>query len=307
MINFRYHLVSLTAVFLALALGVAMGATVVDRALVSTLEDQLQSVESRSDSVNDSNKRLETSLGNWDTFAAQAGDRLVAARLTGVPVALITIAGVDRDVVGRIRGALLAAGADPLPEVVLTAKFGLEDRAAARELASILDSGSGAPAKIRGDTVERLAASWAGAGPGGFLGELQNRSFAEVTPSPPDSGVPEFAALAPRYLVISSASADVANEDLAGPLVAAMAAAGLPVVAADVTRGDADSPEDTSPAAPFVGPLRDAGPVRSAVSTVDHAAGFRGRVATVLALVDLGDGKVGQYGTAPGAERLLPD
>ncbi len=83
MINFRYHLVSLTAVFLALALGVAMGAAVVDRALVSTLEDQLQAVESRSDSVNDSNERLETALGNWDTFSTQAGDRLVEARLAG--------------------------------------------------------------------------------------------------------------------------------------------------------------------------------------------------------------------------------
>lgn len=307
LINFRYHLVSLTAVFLALALGVAMGAAVVDRALVSTLEDQLQSVESRSDSVNDSNELLETAIGNWDTFAAQAGDRLVAARLTGVPVALITIAGVDRDVVGRMRAALQATGATPLPEVVLTAKFALEDTAAARELAATLDSAVGSPAKIRSDTIDRLVASWAGAGPMGFLGELQTRSFAEVTPSPADSGVPEFAALAPRYLVVSSASADVANEELAGPLVTAMAAAGLPVVAADVTRADDDARDDTSPEAPFVGPLRDAEPVRSAISTVDHAAGFRGRVAAVLALVDLGDGKVGQYGTAPGAERLLPD
>ena len=32
MINFRFHLVSLIAVFLALALGVVMGATVIDRA-----------------------------------------------------------------------------------------------------------------------------------------------------------------------------------------------------------------------------------------------------------------------------------
>ncbi|MBV9664035.1 MAG: copper transporter, partial [Actinobacteria bacterium] len=44
MINFRYHLVSLTAVFLALAIGIAMGATVVDQATVKLLRSQLESV-----------------------------------------------------------------------------------------------------------------------------------------------------------------------------------------------------------------------------------------------------------------------
>lgn len=307
MINFRYHLVSLTAVFLALALGVAMGAAVVDRALVSTLEDQLQAVESRSDSVNDRNEELEGSLGEWDTFAAQAGDRLVAARLAGVPVALVTVAGVDRDVVARLRAALEAAGATPVPEVVFTAKFGLQDPAAARELAGLIDSGPGAPARVRAEALERLVASWAGSGPEGFLGELRNRSFVEVTPSPAEAGVPEFVQLSPRYLVVSSSNPEVSNDDLAVPLVTAMAAAGLPAVAVDVTYADTNVTDDQAPAAPFVAPLREADQVRSAISTVDHGAGFRGRVAAILALVDLGAGRVGQYGTAPGAERLLPD
>ena len=37
MINFRFHIVSLIAVFLALALGIVMGATVVNRAIVDRL------------------------------------------------------------------------------------------------------------------------------------------------------------------------------------------------------------------------------------------------------------------------------
>ena len=44
MINFRFHLVSLTAVFLALGIGIAVGATVVDRATVDFLETRLKGV-----------------------------------------------------------------------------------------------------------------------------------------------------------------------------------------------------------------------------------------------------------------------
>ena len=47
MINFRYHIVSLIAVFLALAIGVIMGSAVIDRAIVNRLEDQQTSLERR--------------------------------------------------------------------------------------------------------------------------------------------------------------------------------------------------------------------------------------------------------------------
>ena len=51
MINFRYHLVSLTAVFLALAAGITIGAGVVDRATVTRIEGQLRNVDSRREST----------------------------------------------------------------------------------------------------------------------------------------------------------------------------------------------------------------------------------------------------------------
>ena len=41
MINFRFHLVSLVAVFLAIGVGVAMGASFVDRATVDTLRSRV--------------------------------------------------------------------------------------------------------------------------------------------------------------------------------------------------------------------------------------------------------------------------
>ncbi|MFN8028596.1 MAG: copper transporter, partial [Acidimicrobiia bacterium] len=55
MINFRFHVVSLIAIFLALALGVVIGAGVIDRGVVNTLNDRLDSVEAKSDRIKTEN------------------------------------------------------------------------------------------------------------------------------------------------------------------------------------------------------------------------------------------------------------
>ena len=51
MINFRFHLVSLIAIFLALALGVVIGAGVIDRGVVDTLDNRLEHVEAKADRI----------------------------------------------------------------------------------------------------------------------------------------------------------------------------------------------------------------------------------------------------------------
>ena len=53
-------------------------------------------------------------------------------------------------------------------------------------------------------------------------------------------------------------------------------------------------------------PHQEVGAIDDAVSTVDDLEDFRGRAATVLALADLGAGRVGHYGLGPGADRLVP-
>jgi hypothetical protein len=47
MINLRYHIVSLTAVFLAIGIGLTLGSTFLDRATVDNLQGQLESLETR--------------------------------------------------------------------------------------------------------------------------------------------------------------------------------------------------------------------------------------------------------------------
>lgn len=309
MINFRYHLVSLTAMFLALGLGIAMGATVVDRALVSGLEDQLDRVATRADSVAATNDHFEEELGAWDRFAEQAGDELVAGRLTGVPVVLVTFAGVNGDVVARLEAGLRNAGALVPAKILFTNRFALPDEAAAAELGSLVEAGSTDADEVRPEAARRVAEAWAGRVRPELEAELVAADFLEITgdgTSPP----PVIAELGARFLIVSSGEADVPNPSLSVPLVRAMGDLTLPVVAADITREDRDPPpnpeQDVDPE-PFVGPLRADESVLGRISTVDHAAGFRGRTAVFLALAELGENLVGQYGTGRGAERFLPD
>ena len=75
MINFRFHLASLVAIFLALALGVVIGAGVIDRGVVDALDNRFNRVESRSDEIQSQN----------DVLTAAASEQADAIKALGDP------------------------------------------------------------------------------------------------------------------------------------------------------------------------------------------------------------------------------
>ena len=80
MINFRFHLVSLVAVFLALALGVVMGSTVIDRAIVDRLSSQIDSVKKRADAERAENRALRDQMKGLENFIAQSQPQVTGRR-----------------------------------------------------------------------------------------------------------------------------------------------------------------------------------------------------------------------------------
>lgn len=116
MINFRYHIVSLTAVFLSLVIGIAMGTTVVSKATVDGLRTNLDRVEARSTKVQGENEKLLAILSDRNITDDALEERMltptVAGVLDGVPVVVITSAQTDRDMLDRALRALGASGAD---------------------------------------------------------------------------------------------------------------------------------------------------------------------------------------------------
>lgn len=134
MINFRYHVVSLTAVFLALVIGIAMGTTVVSKATVDGLRSNLSRAEARSSSVNATNHELTGNLKvlrDNNTAVDNALDEQVLApavkdELTDVPVLVLASKGIKAEVLERSLAALDAAGAKVDGTLVIDDRLALE-------------------------------------------------------------------------------------------------------------------------------------------------------------------------------------
>jgi hypothetical protein len=303
MVSFRFHLVSLIGVFLALGIGIAVGASVVDRATVTALERQLDAVGARADATNAENDRLRVDVERWERFADQAGDELVEGLLAGAEVIVVGVNGIDGTPVDSLRQSLLNAGARVHGTVWLTGRLRLAEPAQVQGLADALGVSPGSADLMRQALVDRVAA-WLATGAVSPLPPLRDAGFVDVDGGldptlPPPPGV--------RVVVVSGAKAEVPNEDLAVPLVAELARqAPRRVLAAEAGR----EPTAEAPAerAVFVGPLRADDRIDDRISTVDHLESYRGRVAAVLAVADLGEaGKVGHYGVGSRATRLVPE
>ena len=140
MIHFRYHLVSLMAVFLALAIGVAMGATVIDKAIVDALRVQVQSAERRADSVKRENDSLKNERAQDTSFLRSLSETVIAGRLDGAHVQFIAPEGLDESAVGDLVTGVENASGEVSSVLWLTNN--LKSDAYQKTLRTVLDSTS---------------------------------------------------------------------------------------------------------------------------------------------------------------------
>ncbi|MGI9023278.1 MAG: copper transporter [Acidimicrobiales bacterium] len=308
MINLRYHVVSLIAVFLALTVGIVMGSTVVDRVTVDALNERVSSVSRSVSNAEAENRRLNGELGTVREFADQARDHLVQGRLQGVPVLVVAVAGVDRTPVDGLRDALVESQATLAGTLWFTGKMRLDNDADLRVLATTLGLGVDQPEVLRGQALARVADTLGGTSDTALgdptLAALTTAGFVtyEAPPGqatsvlPPTSPLPESV----RVVLVSGAGAGVGDDRLALPLAQDLGPATGRLVA---TESGQDTPGGRGV---FVGLLRNDDAVAGRVSTVDNLETPMGQAAVVLALEDLAAPRTGHFGVGPGAQRLLP-
>jgi hypothetical protein len=132
-IDFRYHLVSIIAVFLALAVGLVVGST----ALSGKAEYFLSQAEHKALSINTSltkkNDALKSQVSADQTFAQASSQRLIGGLLPQDKVVLVVAPGANSAVTSGVTAALKQAGATVTGEVDLQQSF--LDTTAANETA----------------------------------------------------------------------------------------------------------------------------------------------------------------------------
>ncbi|HEU4900995.1 MAG TPA: copper transporter, partial [Actinomycetota bacterium] len=111
MISLRYHIVSLVAVFLALALGIVVGSTVLQEGTVSVLRATSEQVRQQSERNSRENVALKQEISRLQSFGTTVLPELVQDRLKGRSVVLVDTDKVDSGMRDAVRKVLEDAGA----------------------------------------------------------------------------------------------------------------------------------------------------------------------------------------------------
>ena len=265
MINFRFHIVSLTAVLLALGIGLVLGTTFLDDATVNGLERQLDGLENDLDRAQARNDEQQTQLdglprGGRRSSTSSSGERLYAGQLDGDPVLVVSTRGIDGELVDGVMSSLVQADADLLGVWWLTDRMLLDDESDVADLADALELSTDDVDRLRRNLAVQLADVLYGAsdvpaaGPTdaspaepALLARLREAGFIEYQlPDGVDGDVVRLPASGTRIVIVDGPDASVPATEVIVPVLAEMTADGpIPVVA---TQPTVDTGDDVDPA-----------------------------------------------------------
>jgi hypothetical protein len=305
LINFRFHLVSLVAVFLALALGIGMGATVIDKATVDSLKNRVTAVENDRNSANQRGDELQTQLDRVNAFDAAAESFVINGKLNNVPVVVIAVRGVDENPLNAVKKMVTTAGGQLTGTLWLPAKDALADGKSTSQLQADLGATSNDPNQLRQALMSLVSAVMAGATSPDAFKSLVNDGFLEWDGGTAGNDVTKVPFNSARILMCSGDQPAVPNAQLAIPLAQLLAVQPAKRLVA-IESGRDPSGNTSGERSIFLDPLRADAAVKGHLATVDDIETLEGQEATVLALWQLGAGKVGNYGVAGTADAPVP-
>jgi hypothetical protein len=309
-IDFRYHVISIVAIFLALATGIALGAGPLGKEFDQQLANQARQDREAKEDLRDQLDQTAQVLEFEGDFAEDLAPQLTDTRLADRTVAVFVLPGADEDTVDGVTSRIESAGAtvtamievqdsllDPaerqtaegIATEVLKGVQGLPDTEGAQSYQLIgysLARGYLATSEV-GAPVDQVAAAIDGAygdGGAGYLthdGDVRQRANLAVVIAGPPSEDPQVGQGELLAIMVQAMDTLSGGVVVTGPLPAA---------------GDNG----------YVGAVRDSA-ASDTVSTVDVADRPAGQVVTVLALDQQAEGSVGQYGAADSADEVMPE
>lgn len=306
MINFRYHVVSLTAVFLALAIGLVVGTAALNGPAADTLGDQVDALRKANTGLRERVTGLEDQANREEQFVNAAAPIMLDSKLANRRVLIVTLTSGRTHLEG-VTSKLTIAGARPVGTITLQDKFFQPE-----ESTALLELASKAPASIpvtalpvNTDGVETSSALIAAVlldtkltvsvnDVNEVLTAYSKAGYISTEMPQPWTGPAE---------AVVFVSGQPAVDRQAGTKNAAMATALTQfdkvsvAVLAGVIGGDGN----------LVSQVRDDAALAKTISTIDNASTAQGQVTSALALWEqLVQNKVGHYGVGPKSTAMVP-
>lgn len=312
MVDFRYHLISLVAVILALALGILAGSGFLGGPLLERLEAEVSGLGATNGDLRREIDEQDAELAAAEGFARAISPLVTDGVLTGEEVIVVQFAESDGRLVDGVRAGLTDSGADIVAEVTLTTKLALNSAPFRDELALVVGSVTGDRREILEDAAN-------------VVGQRMAASAAD--PSQPDtpSGGVAVQRLETLLQELERAEFITTSRVAEGRLVPA--GVSFVVVGGSSDRPPFDTPRFvttfteslTERGAPamvvetqqslwgLVAAVRADIEARARVTTVDNGDTTIGRIALVLGLDRAGEGNVGHFGVGPQRTAILPE
>jgi hypothetical protein len=310
-IDFRYHLVSLIAVFLAVALGIVIGTTALNDPISADIETRVDQLEQDKRQLEDQTQQLAAQLETADAFDQAVAPALVDGTLTGSSVLVVATSDqVTPELMEQVGGLLADAGATVSGVVQLQPEY--SDPATEGALQSYATSPGSLPSGIQlpqtedaGQLVGALLAQtlMIPTEPGALGADSEDVSSVLAGLSALDVLTVESSSVEPAdYAVVLTRAgfetdAPERNETLL-ELVTALDSAGSGTVVAGTPAAARDNG--------LVGTIRADPELSAAISTVDNVDRGSGRISTVLALGQEAEGTSGMYGTGEDTQPVPP-
>jgi copper transport outer membrane protein MctB len=311
MIDFRYHLVSIVAVFLALAVGLLLGSTVLRPYALHGLQAVSKEEKHQIDSLLQTRNQLQRQIAADNQFAQANAAQTLHQLLAGQQVALVLAPGAPESVTSGVTQALDMAGAKVTGQLQLQAPFfdtsptGSEKLAQLAEhlapLGMTLDGSAQAQASelianmvLTKDDPGQPVVGQRDSTSAAVLNGLAAEGYLTPTGDPWDRAT--LAVVIPPATPASTQDSNAASQALV-TLAQQLDLAGLGTVVAGSTGGSGPgSAIDVMRAGGRAGHL----------SSVDNADTPAGQVVVAQALFDLMHGKNGSYGVASTANSGAP-
>jgi hypothetical protein len=304
-LSFRFHIVSLIAVFLALAIGIATGSTFVDRAIVDSLQDRVDTVSANLDSRRAENQALSDQIDGLEAYVADSAPWLVQDRLNGRSIVVVAERGIADEPVEAQVELLRQAGAEVPGILWLEEQLALAAPDDVTTLAEALELDEEDAGAVQVAAFERIAAEDTEEA-GLALAALVDAGFAELDTVGGEAVEPAEVDLVGGSALLVTGQESVLGSETTVRAAQALVAGGADVLVGEVYRVVDGGDEDRPGRGEVLAAVLDDGDLRDVVATDDALDLTRGRTAAVLALEELAAGRVTHVGYGAGADAPVP-